>query len=433
MMIRLRELVEAGRSPLRANAYALVANQILSAGMGLVYWVLAARFYGAETVGISAAVISTLLLISGIADLGLSAGMVRFLPRAGDRARRLILLSYAANIATSALLGGAFFALGGTLVLHGVLGDGLLVAVWVILAAVFRSIFRIQDAVLTGLHQAKWVLIENTIYNVAKIVILVAGVRYLAATGIVGSWFIPTPLVVALCTWLIFGVYTRADRLRPASAGTQPLTVREVATSSGGDHIGSLIAEAASRLLPLLVVAVLGAAANAYFYSAWLVAMTLGLMAGSMTDSFVAEAAGDRPNVGRYSRDILRQMTLLIIPAAAVVGFGAQIILTLFTKTYAAEGTALLRWLCLSGPLIVFNTWYLAYARVMGRIKRVVWLQVTGATLLLALSYLLLRPLGITGIGIAWILSQVPIAAIGLLDSRDLLIRPAASGRGAAL
>ena len=404
-----------------ANAYALVANQVFSAGLGLLYWMLAARLYGVDTVGASSAVISTLLLISGIAQLGLGGGMTRFLPRAGTRTRRFIVLSYAAVVATSVLLSIVFVVLGGALGLRGVLGEGPLLGVWAVLAAILWSIFRLQDAVLKGLRQAKWVLIENMLYNVAKIVLLVLGARYLANAGIVGSWFLPTPIVIVLVTWLIFGLFTRADRIEPAPVGGQRLTMREIATSSGGDHIGSLVAEAASRLLPLLIVAVLGAAANAYFYQAWLVATTLALFASGMTDSFTAEAAADRPRIGRYSRGILRHMAVLIIPASAILAIGAPLILTLFGRSYAAEGTTLLRWLCLSSPLIIFNNWYLAYARVVGRITQVVLLQALGAALLLGLSYLFLQPLGITGVGIAWMLSQAATAIVGLIDSHSVL------------
>ena len=432
MMDRLQELLRTARTPMYANANALVANQVLSAGLGMLYWILAARLFPVQTVGASSAVISTLLLVSGVSQLGFGGGMTRFLPRAGMRTRRLILVSYGAVVMTSAVLSVAFVALGGALGLKGVLGDGPFLAMWAVAATVLWSIFRLQDAVLIGLRQAKWVLIENAIYNVSKIVLLFVGVRSLAKAGIVGSWFLPTPIVIVLCTWLIFGVFTRSSRLSPAPVGTKHLTVREVALSSGGDHVGSMVAEAASRLLPLLIVAVLGAAANAYFYQAWLVATTLGLLASGTTDSFTAEAAADRPNSGRYSRDILRYMSLLILPAAAILAIGAPLILMLFGKTYAAEGTTLLRWLCLATPLLIFNSWYLAYARVVGKIRRVVWLQCIAAVLLLGLSYLFLKPFGITGVAFAWILSEAAITVVGVFDSRAVLFGSGRTNEGAA-
>lgn len=424
-MTRLTSTLRASLTPMRVSAYALLANQILSAGLGLLYWIFAARLYGAVVVGESSAAISVLLLIAGVAELGLNGGMVRFLPRTGARTRRIILYAYAASVASAVVLSIAFLALGRSIGLGGVLGFGSLTALWVILAAVLRTLFRLQDAVLAGLKQAKWVLIENAIYNVAKILILAVGVTYLGNAGIVGSWFIPLPLVVILCAWLIFGPFTRPDRLAPAPDDGSSLTLREIAASSGGDYVGSLVAEAASRLLPLMVVAVLGAAANAYFYQAWLVAATLGLLAGGMIDSFIAQAASDRAEIAQYSRDMLRQMAALILPAAALIAAAAPLVLRLFGPAYAAQGSTLLRLLCLSTPLIIFNTWYLAYARVMARIRQVVWLQSVAATVLLVLGFALLRPLGINAIGVAWGVSQIPVMVIGVIGSREVFARHA--------
>ena len=422
MKNRLLALREASRIPLYANANALVANQASSAVLGLIYWMLAAHLYHVDTVGASSAVISTLLLLSAIAQLGLGTGMVRFLPRAGTDTRRLILLSYGAVILTSAVFALGFALLGGALELKGVMGRGLLQGTFAVLATVSWSVFYLQDAVLKGLRRAKWVFIDNLLYNLAKIATLVIGATYLARAGIVGSWFLPTPIMIALIGWMIFGVFTRPENIVPAPAGGIRLTLREVATSAGGDHVGSLVAEAAVRLLPLLVVAVLGVAENAYFYQAWLVATPIALFASSMADSFSAEAATNRPSIGRYSRDILRHMALLILPVAAILAIGAPLVLTLFGKTYAAEGTVLLRWLCLSSPLVIFNAWYLAYLRVMGRIKRVVWVQVLAALVLIALSYLLVHPLGVAGVGIAWLVSQTAQAIFGLADARGVLL-----------
>ena len=234
-----------------------------------------------------------------------------------------------------------------------------------------------------------------------------------------------------LCAWLIFGVWTRAPaRLAPAPADSPPLTLREVATSSGGDHVGSLVAEAASRLLPLLVVAVLGAAANAYFYQAWLVAATLGLLAGQHDRLLHRRGRGRQRDIGRYSRDILRQMSLLIIPSAAVLGLGAPLVLEPVRQDLCGRGDRrLLRWLCLSSPLIIFNTWYPgirprdAAHRAGGRAPGP-WApcSCSGA------GYALLGRFGIIGLGFAWIVSQVPTTVTGPVIARTC--SPGAVGRG---
>ena len=432
MTDRVREYVRLARTPLYANANALVANQVFSAGLGFIYWVLAARLYSAGVVGASNAAISTLLLISGIAQLGFGAGMTRFLPRAGTRARRLILVAYVAVAVTSLVLGVGFVALGGAKGLSGVLGSGPMLAVWVVLASVAWSIFRLQDSVLIGLRQAKWVFFENTIYNVAKIGLLVLGAKLLAETGVVASYFWPTPIVIVLCAWLIFGLYTRSSRMAPAPEGVPPLTALEVATSSGGDHVGSLAAETGTRLLPIIILSVLGGPATAYFAMPWMIATMLTLFASAMNDSFTAEAAGDRARIGHYSRHILRYMAMVIVPAAAVIALGAHPLLAIFNPAYATEGTALLRWLCLASLLVIFNNWYLAYLRVVGRIRRVVWVQVMGAALLLGLTFVLLRPLGINGVAFAWMISELAITLVGAADARKVLFGPEPFEEGVA-
>ena len=421
MRERLDEFVRLARTPLYANAHALVLNQIQSAGFGFIYWFLAGRLYPSAVVGAGSAVISALLLISGVAQLGFGNGMTRFLPRAGLQTRRIIIVAYAAVTAMSVVLALIFVAAGKSLGLQAMLGSGPLVLVWTALAAVLWSIFRLQDAVLVGLRESVWVLVENTIFNIAKIVLLVVGVGLLGNAGVVGSWFLPTPIVIVLCTWLIFGVYTRSSRMRPAPEEAEALTIREVAWSSGGDHVGSLFAEAASRLLPLVIIGILGGSATAYFTTAWLVATTLQLLAGGITDSFTAEAAADCANIARYSRDALRYMAVLIAPAALVLGIGAPLLFAILPAEYGHQGASLLRWLCLASPLVVFNTWYLAYARVIGQIGRVVSLEVIGAALMLGILIVTLRPLGINAVALAWAISQAVITIAGVTGSRHVL------------
>jgi O-antigen/teichoic acid export membrane protein len=387
----------------------------------MLYWVLAARLYGETLVGNSSAVISAVLLITAISMLGLGGGMNRFVPRAGEHTRRLVLTAYAVVIAMSIALSVGFLLLVDVFGMRKLVGDGTLAWLGIISATMLWSIFRLQDQVLIGLRQAIWVLIENSIFNVAKIVVLVAGAGWLGQAIVTGSYFGPTAIAIALVTWLIFGVYTRPERLKPAPADLPALTIREVALTSMGDHIGSLSAEAASRLLPLLIVAILGAAPTAHFSMAWLIASMLSLVAGAMTDSFTTEAARDRAHIGKHSRDIMKYMAAIVIPAAVIMAVGAPLLLWLFGRNYAEQGTALLRWLALPAPLVVFNTWYLAFARVMGRIRQVIWFQVTGAVTLLGVSFLLLRPLGIVATGIAWLASQIVLAVIAIADSRSIL------------
>ncbi len=417
--------------PLFTNAYLLVANQLSSAALGFLYWVLAARLYPVEVVGASSAVISTLLLIAALSQLGLKSGMTRFIPRAGGRVRVIVLSAYAVTAAAAALLTLAAFAAANAVGLRSTPAFGTYSPALVVLATVFWAIFYLQDGVLIGLKRPAWVLAENLGFNVAKIVLLVLGVRLLADAGIVGSWFLPAPLAVLAVSVLAFARLRGAAR--PIAGQDAPVTLREVVASVTADHAGSIAAEASVRLLPLLVVASLGRAANAYFYQAWLIANTLTLVASGMTSSFAAEAAGDRGRTAEHGREILRHMALLIVPAAAVLAIAAPQVLALFGVQYARAGAPVLRWLAVAAIPVTFNTWYISFSLVRGRPRRALGVQVLGAALLAGLAYPALRAFGVTGVALAWLAAQTAVAAVAALDALPLLSVAAAAASSGGL
>ena len=66
-----------------------MANSGVIAILGFVFWVVAARLYSTENVGLGAALISANQLLSFIGTVGLGFGIIRFLPDTEDKARLL--------------------------------------------------------------------------------------------------------------------------------------------------------------------------------------------------------------------------------------------------------------------------------------------------------------------------------------------------------
>jgi O-antigen/teichoic acid export membrane protein/LmbE family N-acetylglucosaminyl deacetylase len=412
---------------MRANAVALVTHQLASATLGFVYWLLAAHLYTVQTVGTSSAVISTLQLVSGLAQLGLVSGMQRFIPRAGRHARRLAVSAYGVATVSAAIAGVIAIWVAAVASPNHELLDAVSPG-WIVLAAVAWTLFYLQDGVLVGLREAVWVLVENFAYNVAKIVLLVIGAQLLASSGIVVSWFLPVPFAVAGVTWLVFGRLLHRDRMATREEPVDRVTSREIVASLSADHVGATVNEAGLRLLPLLVVGLLGVSANAYFYQAWMISTVLALVAGGMANSFMAETAADRTRVGANSRAILRTMSLLLLPAAVLLGFGAHLVLAIFGPEYAREGAAVLRLLAIAVPAVMVNAWFIAYLRVMGHIKRLIAMQVLTSVALVGLTWVGLRLFGIAGAGAAYLLTQTGAAFYALTTTRNLLARPGDEG-----
>lgn len=143
-------------APLFRNAYALVVNTGITAILGFVYWVLAARLFSTNDVGLAAAAISAMTLLAGISLLNLEAVLVRFIPVSGDQTRRLVLGVFAVCTAL-AVITSAVFITGistwapslGFLASH-LNGIGFIAAT---LAWVF---FVLLDGILVGLGRSVW-------------------------------------------------------------------------------------------------------------------------------------------------------------------------------------------------------------------------------------------------------------------------------------
>src|SRR5215212_5401236 len=95
--------------PLYRNGYALILSSTTTSALGLVYWVLAARFYPTEVVGVNSAILSAMMFLSLVAQMNLGGMLIRFVPSAGWVTRRLIAWAYAASVLAALVVCGVFF------------------------------------------------------------------------------------------------------------------------------------------------------------------------------------------------------------------------------------------------------------------------------------------------------------------------------------
>jgi O-antigen/teichoic acid export membrane protein len=413
------------RLPLFRNAYALMFSTVATSGLGLLYWILAARYYPPDSVGLNAAVVSMLTFLAGVAQLPFMNVMLRFIPVAGRSTRRLVGRAYVISTLGATVI-GAFFLLTVSWwspALEFLRRDTWL-GLWFLVGVVGWCVFALQDNVLTGLRKAIYVPLENVPYALAKIGLLMWLARVFPVYGILASWTMPLLLALAPVNYLIF------RRLIPghmAAANGQRLgySLRQIAYYMGGNSLGALFLLAATRLLPILVTNQAGALATAYFYLPWTIATSLRLIVANMTTSFTVEVAADMTKLRGYSYRFLMHTTVVLIAPVLVLAAGAPYILRVLGGDYAAEGTDLLRLLSLAViPNIVISL-YLGVARVQQRVSGIILVQGALCLLTLGLSYWFLTLYGITGVGAAVLASETLLAMALLATSlRPLLWGP---------
>ncbi|MEM7113926.1 MAG: phosphotransferase [Chloroflexota bacterium] len=414
-MSLISKTIEHLKNPLYRNGYALIVSSAVTSVLGLLYWVLAARQYTAEAVGINSAMISTITLIAQIAQFNMINTLNRFVPSAGKNTKRLVLTAYSITFVL-ALVVSAIFLLTVNYwspTLSFLRADSTLFIIFM-LSAVGWGLFNLQDSILTGLRQATWVPIENLVFAIAKIGLLVLFATMLPQIGIFSSWMAPLIVLILAVNLLLF------QRLIPQHEATapesnEPFSMRQILQFSAGDYVASLVWTATVLILPIIVLEQAGAEANAYFYLAWQISYSLYLVSRNMGMSLITEGARDQSRLYELSYRTIVQTSRIMIPAVLVIVIFAPLGLSFFGPDYVTEGTAVLRLLALSAIPNIFNALYISIARVQRKIKSLLLILGSLGIIVLVSSYIMLGLYGIIGIAIAWLVCQTFLAVLLLL------------------
>lgn len=401
----------------RTGYYLIIGTGITSL-LGVAFWALAARSYTAHEVGQNAAAISAMTLVSGVCSLGLSAVLVRYLPIAGTALRRLVIGSYALTAGLSLLFGVIVAA---TSDVWSPTLDFLQETDWLIgftLATAATTIFTLQDSVLTGLQTARWIPLENSLYALTKLILLVALAALLPTAGPFVAWNAPLLPAIIVINYLIF------RRLIPRDRSFGALDRRQVLRMAAGNYGGNLFALVGNMYLPILVANQAGAAAAAYFFIPWMICISLQLVALNVTTSLTVEAALDMPRLRRLCRQALTHSMRLVIPLAALTALLAPLALLIFGNAYADSGTNLLRLLAVGVIPNVIVALGIGVARIEHKGHAVVAVQGTQFAIVLGLSALLIPEIGVIAVGWTWTGSQVLLALVMLATILRPLVLP---------
>jgi O-antigen/teichoic acid export membrane protein len=343
------------REPLFLHAYALAISGLMTSGVGVIYWALAAHLYSDDILGVNAALLSLVVLLGNIAQLNLRSGFGRYVPMAGQHLRRLLGLGYLASTIT-ALIGSLvvvqlidwFPATVGHVRVTPLLA-GLFVA-----TTVTWSLLAVQEHALAALRRTVWVPIWNAIFAALKLLLLVLLAGSFGAFDILASWALPAAAVIAVGTptvmrWASPGSRSAGtdahghDASGLADPGPPDASLRSITSSLGLDYIASLLTISATSLLPLVALWLLGPESSAHVFIVLLVAAGAQLLPLVLSQSLLVEASAGKATFERDARRVIRQLLLLLTPVVGVLVLAAPLILAIFGPGYAAEGTSALR------------------------------------------------------------------------------------------
>jgi O-antigen/teichoic acid export membrane protein len=333
------------------DGLALGGSALLSALAGFLSWLVAARTQPQAVVSTASAFVSAFILVASLAELSLGPAFLRWLPQAGHRVGRLIRNVYVCVLGAALVLSAIWLlvpasraVLAATYPLSPAFGAALFTV-----CAMSWVLFHLQDEVLTGLHVAKWVPLENLLAAVSRLLLLVLLAPLLGALGIVLAWAITTVVTVAAIS---VGV-TIAARRRRSIQGRLP-TRSQVIRFSGSMYPANIASSVTAHLVPLIVIARYGPEDGAVFFIVWMGLSALELAGIGLGNAMATRLAGGQHWTERYVARSSARFILFALPVLVVGFLAAGLALSIFGPAYQATGTDLLRWVIVGFAVRLF-------------------------------------------------------------------------------
>ncbi len=337
-------------SPFRS----LLTAQVLSAVLGLVFWVLVARLVDAHDVGVAAAAISLQTLLGIVTVLGHSTTLVSELPKHEPvRQRTMILRSLLVVLVSSTAASAVVVACSPLLssTLDEALGNPIGATTFVLGTAGFAWALVVDDAALGVKRSGVQVwrnLVASSLRFPLTALLLVLG--FTDAHVLQVCWVLPLLGSIPFTLWRLR--LPRGDRssprLLPDVRAFQSLAIR--------NHLLSLSLAAGSQMVPVVAALTLTSVENAEFAIAWLMATFVFLPPYLLATALFAHGAN-------VTTENFRRSMERTIPAAlslsAFLCVGAWVlgepVLQIFGGDYARHSWAILALLVPAGLWMVFK------------------------------------------------------------------------------
>lgn len=348
------------------NTGFLVANTMGLAATGLAFWVIAARRFAPEEVGLATALISATLLVTLVSTSGFGFSTLRELPRSGNsRGGSGIVNTSLAVSGGTGVAGAAIFVAAAPLFVPAV--RDALSAPWMIVCYVawvgLQTASAVLDNALTAIGRSDLVFWKNLAANGLKLALAPTLPVDLGAFAVFAANTIPIGLTLLAAVAFVLPRALPGYTLR---ASPDFRVARKLAQFAVVAHASHLLVTAPQLALPFLVFDGLGARETAFFYTSWKIAGLLWAVATAASGPLLAHGSA-RPEAYRVA---LSRVLLLSCAAAgvatALLALFARDVLRLFGPEYAANSAPLLVLLAASATPLILFTVYLTTLRVAG-------------------------------------------------------------------
>jgi len=383
------------RDPLFKNSIFIMLTSVSGAGFGFIFWMLAAKLYPAENVGIATALISSMALLVLLSRFGLDFSIIRFFPT-HDKSR---------IFSTSVIITTSFAAIFGAIFIAGVdifspelhlLKSPQNVALFLIALAA-SSVTALTGFLFVAIRRAGFLFLQDIVVG-SRILFLIPLVA-LGAVGIFGAVGISVVLALVAALVLLVRVGVRVQAVIDRGF------MNDAFHFSAGNYLTSLFMTAPNMILPIMVLNTLGAEVAAYYYIAFAIAALLFMIPNSISMSLFVEGSHGE-SLKMIAMKSLIVIFSLLVPAAALLYICGGWLLGMVGVDYAAGGLEVLRAMVVASLFVGVNYVYFAIKRVQKDVKGIVVLSGLVSGLVVGFGYVFIVMYGVVGVGYAWLVGN---------------------------
>lgn len=405
------------RDSLYQNSIYVIASTFVMAVFGFVFWIIVARIFPIESIGIATTLVSLTILISNFTHLGLNIGLIRYLPKSTNRSDTITtswILVTANTILITVLLIVGLKVISPKLLF---LQSNILYIFSFILFMIGYSLNVLIEGIFIAYRAARNILIKDVVLSTIKLTLPVFMIT-LGAYGIFAAISIGTFVGVLLSIGILVYKYD----YHPAPVFNMNV-LKKMAHFSGGNYVAGFLFQAPTLLLPLLILNVLHAKAAAYYYIDSMILNLLIIIPLATTNAFLAEGAYDATQLKSHFIKAAKIIFSLLIPSVAVIYFFGNIILHFFGKEFESEAFQFLQLISVSAIFIAVTHLGNAILRIRHQITALILMSLLGCALVLGLCFAFISN-GLVGVGWGWLLGQAILAgAYILLFGKEALVR----------
>lgn len=396
------------KDSLYRNSVYLMLSTFIMAVFGFFFWLINARLFTTEQVGLATTIISVMSLITSFSLLGLNVGLIRYLPKSKRRNDKINTCFSATALVT--IIISTLFLLGLKRFSPKLLfiKENLYYALLFIFFMVFSTSSAMIESIFIALRNTKFVLVKNTIFSILKLVLpffLIA----LGTYGIFSSWMVA--LIIGF--GVSFTILVRKFNYQPQPVFYESI-IKKIGRFSFGNYIAGFLGGLPTMVLPLMITNMINPETTAYYYMAMMIASLLFVIPAATTQSLFAEGSHNGKELRQYVKKATKIIASILTPAILITVFFGKYILLAFGENYSAEGFRFLQLLAVSGGFMSVNRIFETILKVKHKIKELIFVSVVVALSILGLSYLFISK-GLLGVGLAWIIGNMVVSLVYLV------------------